>query len=44
MLTHEIFDENGRLVPFTEDDWKEEWLQKGDWEPSDETDNDDLPF
>lgn len=43
-LTHEIFDENGRLVPLTEDDWKKEWLQKADFEPSGETDNDDSPF
>ena len=26
-FTKEIFDENGRLIPFTEDDWDDEWIR-----------------
>ena len=26
-FTKEIFDENDRLIPFTEDDWDDEWIR-----------------
>lgn len=40
-LTHEIFDHDGRLIPFTDKEWNNEWLQISDYTPKED---DDVPF
>ena len=43
-LTKEIFAGDGRLLPMTSDEWKDEFLQKADYTPPAPKPEDDLPF
>jgi hypothetical protein len=42
-LTYDIFDDNGRLIPLTEDEWGKDWIEKKDLLLTEE-DDDYLPF
>lgn len=42
-LTKNIFDNAGRLQAYSEEQWKDEWVQQSDFEPTNER-NDDVPF
>lgn len=41
-LKENIFDDEGRLKPYSDDEWNDDWVQRGSFSPSEEEDN--LPF
>lgn len=42
-LTHELFDDDGKLILLTESEWNEDWLQKTDYEIL-SVSNEEIPF
>jgi hypothetical protein len=42
-LIHKIFDDGGRLIPITDEEWQEDWLTKGDTQVSSPSEE-DIPF
>jgi hypothetical protein len=43
-LTEPIFDKNGRLKNFSDEEWKDEWLQQLPIPSEKDEDDDDIPF
>jgi hypothetical protein len=43
-LTKDIFDDQGKLKPYSDDEWKDVWIQKNDLPQETPDDDDDVPL